>query len=90
MTPRPEAIESIFILYRVTGDPVLLGKAWTMFQAIEKHTKTKIAYSALADVTVEEPPQSDRMESFWTAETLKYFFLIFSKPDFISLDDYVL
>lgn len=25
-----------------------------------------------------------------TAETLKYFYLIFSEPDLISLDDYVL
>jgi mannosyl-oligosaccharide alpha-1,2-mannosidase len=31
----------------------------------------------------------DKMESFWTAETLKYFYLIFSNPDMISLDDWV-
>jgi mannosyl-oligosaccharide alpha-1,2-mannosidase len=29
-------------------------------------------------------------QSFWMAETLKYFFLVFSDPDVISLDDYVL
>lgn len=87
---RPEAIESIFILYRTTGDAVLLEKAWSMFQAIEKHTRTDIAHAALTDVTLAEPPKADKMESFWTAETLKYFFLIFSEPDFISLDDYVL
>jgi mannosyl-oligosaccharide alpha-1,2-mannosidase len=29
------------------------------------------------------------MESFWMAETLKYFYLIFSEPDTISLDDWV-
>lgn len=28
-------------------------------------------------------------QSFWMAETLKYFYLIFSSPDTISLDDYV-
>jgi mannosyl-oligosaccharide alpha-1,2-mannosidase len=28
-------------------------------------------------------------QSFWMAETLKYFFLVFSDPDVISLDDYV-
>ena len=65
-------------------------KAWRMFEAIEKYTHTDIANAALDDVTTEDPPQSDRMESFWTAETLKYFYLIFSKPDVISLDDYVL
>lgn len=30
-----------------------------------------------------------RQQSFWMAETLKYFYLIFSPPDVISLDDYV-
>ena len=61
-----------------------------MFQAIDKYTKTEIANAALDDITVMEPPKSDRMESFWTAETLKYLYLIFSNPDVISLDDYVL
>lgn len=30
-----------------------------------------------------------RQQSFWIAETLKYFYLIFSEPELISLDDYV-
>ena len=89
-TNRPEAIESIFILYRITGDTSLQDQTWRMFEAIEKHTRTEIANAALDDVTIEDPPKSDRMESFWTAETLKYFYLIFSTPDVISLDEYVL
>ncbi|KAK8061920.1 glycoside hydrolase family 47 [Apiospora phragmitis] len=88
---RPEAIESIFILYRVTGNEELRDIAWDMFQGIMKSTKTEHAYSAIADVTVEgETRKDDSMESFWLAETLKYFYLIFSPPDVISLDDYVL
>jgi mannosyl-oligosaccharide alpha-1,2-mannosidase len=34
--------------------------------------------------------QVDKMESFWLAETLKYFYLIFAEPGVVSLDDYVL
>ena len=30
------------------------------------------------------------MESFWLAETLKYFYLLYSTPDVISLDEWVL
>ncbi len=85
----PEAIESVFILYRITGDPVLLEKAWNMFNAIAQHTVTDIAHAALDDCTVTEPPKADRMESFWLAETLKYFYLIFSDPGVISLDEFV-
>jgi mannosyl-oligosaccharide alpha-1,2-mannosidase len=44
---RPEAIESILILYRVTGDENLRDHAWTMFQAIEHHTATRYGNTAL-------------------------------------------
>jgi mannosyl-oligosaccharide alpha-1,2-mannosidase len=87
---RPEAIESMFILYRITGDTGLQDKAWEMFLAISNHTRTAIAHAALDDVTVLDPPKTDRMESFWLGETLKYFYLIFSDPGLISLDKYVL
>ena len=86
---RPEAIEAIFVLYRTTGDEVLREKAWTMFEAVEKYTRTEIAHTVFNDVTAPEAPQDDRMETFWTAETLKYFYLLFFEPDVISLDDYV-
>jgi mannosyl-oligosaccharide alpha-1,2-mannosidase len=87
---RPEAIESVFILYRLTGDPSLRERAWTMFNNIIKPSLTNIAHAALDDCMVDNPPKADRMESFWMAETLKYFFLIFSDSNVISLDEYVL
>ncbi|KAF7173672.1 hypothetical protein CNMCM5623_005898 [Aspergillus felis] len=86
---RPEAIESVFILYRITGREDLLDAGWTMFEAIQKATETDLANAALSDITVPQPPQTDSMESFWMGETLKYFFLLFSSPDLISLDEYV-
>lgn len=61
-----------------------------MFNAILKFTRTGISFAAIADVTVENPPKLDSSESFWMAETLKYFYLIFSEPELISLDEYVL
>ncbi|KAF2500798.1 seven-hairpin glycosidase [Lophium mytilinum] len=88
---RPEAIESVFIMYRITGQQQWQAAAWDMFTAIQKYTQTDLANAALIDVSVTsgEPPKMDSMESFWMAETLKYFYLIFSEPDVISLDDYV-
>jgi mannosyl-oligosaccharide alpha-1,2-mannosidase len=87
---RPEAIESVFIMYRLTGNPIWQEKGWNMFQAIMKHTRTPIANARISDVTVAEPKQDDSMESFWLAETLKYFYLLFSEPDLVSLDNFVL
>ena len=61
-----------------------------MFNAIQNHTRVEFGNSAIRDVTHEEPGFLDEMESFWLAETLKYFYLLFSDPSVISLDDYVL
>ena len=90
---RPEAIESVFIHYRLTGDKDLPDKAWRMFESIENATRTEIANSAIDDMTVdsvEQVTKANKMESFWMAETLKYFYLMFAEPDVVSLDDYVL
>ncbi|RAL09598.1 class I alpha-mannosidase 1A [Aspergillus homomorphus CBS 101889] len=87
---RPEAIESVFIMYRLTGDESWRKKGWEMFQAVSKYTRTEFANSAIDDVTVATPQMTDEMQSFWLAETLKYFYLLFSDPTVVSLDDYVL
>ncbi|KAL4743594.1 glycosyl hydrolase family 47-domain-containing protein [Aspergillus similis] len=87
---RPEAIESVFIMFRLTGDASWREKGWKMFQAVDKATKTELANSAISDVTVDNPRPVDSMESFWLAETLKYFYLLFSDPSLVSLDEYVL
>ncbi|ORY12102.1 alpha-mannosidase IC [Clohesyomyces aquaticus] len=86
---RPEAIESIFYLYRVTGNSSYQDVAWEMFQAIDKNTKTEFGNAALQDMTRQNPPKDDSMQSFWLAETLKYLYLIFSEPELGSLDDFV-
>ncbi|KAL5336081.1 glycosyl hydrolase family 47-domain-containing protein [Aspergillus crustosus] len=87
---RPEAIESVFIMFRLTGDSYWREKGWKMFQAIDKATRTELANTAISDVTLEDSRPLDSMESFWLAETLKYFYLLFSDPSVVSLDEYVL
>jgi len=70
---RPEAIESVFILYRVTGDKKYLEDAWEMFENIRETTRTPFANAVIADVREEKGKVKliDEMESFWMAETLK-------------------
>ena len=87
---RPEAIESVFIMYRTTGDEYWREKGWQMFTAIQKYTRAEFGNSAIDDVTSSPPTLVDEMESFWLAETLKYFYLLFSDPSVVSLDEYVL
>jgi mannosyl-oligosaccharide alpha-1,2-mannosidase len=91
---RPEAIESVFIMYRISGNDQYRKSAWDMFNAVQAITQTTFANAAIPDITASGadglPPKEDRMESFWLAETLKYYYLIFSEPELISLDEYVL
>lgn len=88
---RPETLESMFYLYRFTGDKKYRDQAWQIFLAFEKHTKLPEGYSSIHNVKDSRNPRfSDKMESFFLAETLKYLYLIFSDdPQLISLDKYV-
>ncbi|KAF2827503.1 seven-hairpin glycosidase [Ophiobolus disseminans] len=87
---RPEAIESVWYMYRITGDNHWREAGWRMFMAIDQYTSTKYGNSAIDDVTKTSPTLNDDMESFWLAETLKYFYLLFETEDVLSLDDWVL
>ncbi|KAH8725229.1 alpha-mannosidase IC [Phaeosphaeriaceae sp. PMI808] len=86
---RPEAIESIFYMYRITGESKYQDIAWEMFQSISINTQTEFANAAIENVMNTPVVTYDSMESFWLAETLKYFYLIFSDSDEVSLDDFV-
>lgn len=61
-----------------------------MFVAVNQHTSTIYGNSAIDDVTKTSPQLNDEMESFWLAETLKYFYLLFAEESVVSLDDWVL
>lgn len=87
---RPEAIESVFYLYRITGKNEWRVKGIKMWMATDSATRTPYGNSAIDDVTTAKPNLLDEMESFWPAETLKYYYLLFSDQDLVNLDDYVL
>ena len=77
-------------MYRITGDAEWMEKGWKMFEATVRATRTDYANSAIDNVMVSDPSLKNEMESFWLAETLKYYYLLFSEPDVISLDEWVL
>jgi mannosyl-oligosaccharide alpha-1,2-mannosidase len=87
---RPEAVESLFVLYRVTGDKHYVLDAWKIFQAIEKNCKTAAGYSGVTDISQQKPDFDNAMESFFLSETLKYLYLIFSPDNILPLDEFVL
>ncbi|KAL1611142.1 mannosyl-oligosaccharide alpha-1,2-mannosidase [Nothophoma quercina] len=89
---RPETVESLFYMWRITGDEIYREWGWEMFSAFVNHTAIEggLGYTSVNDVTKVPPPSRDNMESFWLAETLKYFYLLFGPDDVLPLDQIVL
>ena len=93
---RPEYAESLFYAWRITGEQRYRDWAWEAFEAIEQHCRAKYGYGSIADVTAKAREGDnngvellDESESFWMAETLKYFYLIFADVNVGSLDTWV-
>ncbi|CAA2983118.1 mannosyl-oligosaccharide 1,2-alpha-mannosidase MNS3 [Olea europaea subsp. europaea] len=87
---RPETVESLFFLFRITEDPKYREWGWEIFEAFEKYTKVDSGgYSSLDDVTTVPPQRRDKMETFFLGETLKYLYLLFGDTNVLALDEYV-
>ncbi|KAF8889328.1 glycoside hydrolase [Infundibulicybe gibba] len=86
---RPETIESLYILWRVTGDPKWRRRGLKIFQAIESQTRTPVAYASVRTVELSPAPKKDDMPSYFLAETLKYLYLLFSDQDLVPLETWV-
>ncbi|KAL4066002.1 glycoside hydrolase family 47 protein [Scleroderma yunnanense] len=86
---RPEAIESFYILWRVTGDEKWRHRGWHVFQAIEREAKTPSGYACVDRVHTRRAIQLDSMPSYFFAETLKYLYLLFLDEDILPLDKWV-
>jgi len=86
---RPETIESVFYMWRITGDPQWQERGWQMFCSWVTHSMTKHGFAAISNVLHVPAMLYDSMESYVFAETFKYYYLLFSPPNLISLDEYV-
>ncbi len=85
---RPEIVESAWYLYRMTGDAAWRDMGRTLFDDFVRHTRTDAGFAALRSVVTKE--KADDMESFVLAETFKYFYLLYARPDTLDPDKVVL
>ena len=62
-----------------------------MFRAFEKHCKISSGgYAGIKNVNSEHSQKDDTMQTFWLAESLKYFLLLFSDDDLLDLNTHVI
>lgn len=64
---RPETVESLFYMWRITGDEKYRQWGWEMFDAFHKYMLVEDGegFSSLSSVLKVPPPMRDNMESFW-------------------------
>jgi len=126
---RPETVESLFYMWRITGDVKYREWGWEMFKSFMNYTAVPEGggFTSLSNANVIPPLTKNNMESFWLvsgfffpdfffrlltslfedhtifpkdrmsadesiaqAETLKYFYLLFSPNDLLPLDKIVI
>jgi ER degradation enhancer, mannosidase alpha-like 2 len=83
----PEIIESAYYLYRRTNDPRYLEMGKVFFDSLKTYCRVEGGYAELKSVITKE--KSDRMESYFLAETMKYLYLIFAPPETLDFDSVV-
>ena len=76
---RPEVIESYFVLYRLTRDPIYREWGWEAAEAIQRYCKAGQGrgYSGINNVDSNSPVQDDYQQSFFLAKTLKVSKMVF-------------
>ncbi|KAI9358264.1 glycoside hydrolase [Zopfochytrium polystomum] len=88
---RPETVESLFYMWRLTKDVKYRRMGWAMAVNMNKHCRDDVAFHGLRDVFNPSNPVNnmDTMETFFLAETLKYLYLLFTDDSVLPLDEYV-
>ncbi|KAH8110099.1 seven-hairpin glycosidase [Phellopilus nigrolimitatus] len=89
---RPETIESLYVMWRTTGDEIWRKRGWQIFLAIEAACRMPVGYASvtgvdrrMSDVLI----HMDEMPSYALAETWKYLYLMFLDHDPLPMDKYV-
>jgi mannosidase alpha-like ER degradation enhancer 2 len=83
----PEIFESTYYLYVATGDPYYQKMGQALFDSLKKYCRLPGGYCELKNVITKE--RSDRMESYFLAETLKYLYLLFAHPEALDFKSVV-
>ena len=69
---RPETVESLFYMWRITGDMKYREWGWEMFESFINHTavENKGGFTSLSNANTVPPVAKDNMESFWLVSRL--------------------
>jgi mannosyl-oligosaccharide alpha-1,2-mannosidase len=58
---RLKTVESLYLLWRTTGDIKWRERGWSVFEALERSTKTEYGYANIPNVDAIVPKHDDGM-----------------------------
>jgi mannosyl-oligosaccharide alpha-1,2-mannosidase len=77
---RSEVVESVFVMWRVSGEEAWVERAWEMWEGVKR---------MLLEGDGEDGGSGSEEEVGRVVKTLLYFYLVFGEPGLLSLDDWV-
>ncbi len=83
----PEIMESAYYLYQKTNDQRYLEMGKVFLDSLKAYCRVDGGYAEIKNVITKE--KSDRMESYFLAETLKYLYLLFAPPETLDFDNVI-
>lgn len=86
---RPETVESLYVLYSKTKNPMFREWGWKIWTTIQRKCRSKYGFGDYSGVNVGQGQIEDRAETWFFAETIKYLYLLFSEDGPAYLDEFV-
>ena len=80
---RPETVESLFYMWRITGDVMYREWGWEMFKSFMEYSAVSEGggFTSLSNANVIPPVTKDNMESFWLVGLLRICYLNVDNAD---------
>ena len=86
---RPETVESLYVMYAKTKNPVFREWGWQIWSTIKEKCKSTYGYAFYSGVYLEKGVLEDRVETWFYSETMKYLYLLFAESGDEYVKDYV-
>ena len=86
---RPETVESLYVMYVKTKNPIFREWGWKIWTTIKEKCKAPYGFADYSGVNQVHGRIDDRAETWFYSETMKYLYLLFSESGESCLDNYV-
>lgn len=59
-----QTVESLYLMWKTTGDEIWRERGYAIYAAIEKHTKAPYGYASVGNIDTDKPSKIDEMPRY--------------------------